>query len=110
MSLYCLALCIWIIVASVKNNLYFTHYLAEIVIGAFGLFFSFPLSRLTIYHLIIISKRQTTNENLKNTYDKKIEVPYSSCYRIKRDNLFDNDSTYVMNRNFESSSSKNSRS
>jgi hypothetical protein len=53
------------------------------------LFFAIPIIRLSIYHLKIISKRRTTNEALKNIYDKKIDLHYDHCYTIDRNTLFD---------------------
>lgn len=71
-----------------------------------ALIFAFPLLRLGIYHLAIIRKKRTTNEDLKNIYSSKIELPFDSCYIIDRKRLFTTKTNYFMDKNHKSESSK----
>lgn len=61
-------------------------FIVYMLVGVIAFIFLFPMGRLLIYHIQLISKGITTNEQIKKTY-KLIEnkLPYSKLeYSIYR--------------------------
>ena len=64
-------------------------FIVYLVITILGIIFIFPLGRLLIYHICLIYKGITTNEEIKKTYaiiDNSLPFEHMECgiYREKR--------------------------
>ena len=66
--LYSLGISLYFLIVSIQGEKDPSEYALIIVVTVVLAFFSIPLIRLFFYHIYLIKKGITTNEDLKNTY------------------------------------------
>lgn len=98
LSALCAALSLAIIVRSALDGLSILTYLLEILVGTLSAAFFFPILKLLLYHVGLILRRQTTNENLKKIYNIiENDVPFERCAATGRPPLVEKDAQLVLN-------------
>lgn len=65
----CLAMCVGVVVGEVGEGRGFKGCVVESLVGCMAVVFALPLLRLGVYHVTIIRRRRTTNEDLKRIYN-----------------------------------------
>lgn len=83
---------------SALDGLSILTYLLEILVGTLSAAFFFPILKLLLYHVGLILRRQTTNENLKKIYNIiENDVPFERCAATGRPPLVEKDAQLVLN-------------